>query len=642
MVTKMMFNNKKNILILQNFIGVTCICMSLFQIYTAYFGIFAAWRQRSIHFSFVILIFYLTYLYESYISFKNNKDTKYFFNIFIGWFFLILSIIVIYYMFFNYQEIIMRQGYPTTNDKVISTILVVLIFFAVFKKVSSSLFIIALVFWLYSIYGHILPGKFSSPFFTYSKIVDQLFNGTGGIFSSPLSVCATDISMFIIFGSFLNKAGATEIFNKIANMIMKNIKGGAAKAVIITNALVGTTQGSAVSVIGTTGTFCIPYLKSNGYKPEYNAAIVASSATGAMLMPPVMGAAAFLLASMTRTSYADVMKYGVIPAIIFYLGILFMTHFNYEKNKDKLKDLTNIKSININNEFWLDFILVFLPLGILIGALVIKKLSPMRSAFFALITLTIIWTLRKKDRLTIKKLLKALEEGAKGILIVSLACGCAGIIIGSMSLTGLGAKISALVAIYAVSKFTVLFIVMIVTIILGMGVPVAAAYIISAGILGGILLKQEIPLVIGHLFIFYFACMAPITPPVALASYAASAMAGASAHRVGFLACKLALPGFIIPFLFVYNNSILLMGSVFDILMSIMLLVVAIFIISMALEGWFMGLISIFERIFLFIIAIIMILPNNINVNLIAIFFFIITYIYKYNKNRNRYKKDKK
>lgn len=638
MVPKTMLNNIKNILTLQNFIKVTCICMSLFQIYTAYFGTFAAWLQRSIHFSFVILIFYLTYLYyESYIPFKNTKSTKNFCNIFISWVFLFLSVIVVYYMAFNYEEIIMRQGSPNTNDEVILTILVILIFFAVYKKVSPPLFIIALVFWLYSIYGHILPGKFSSPFFTYSKIVDQLFNGTGGIFGSPLSVCATDISMFIIFGSFLNKAGATEIFNKIANMLIKNVKGGAAKAVIITNALVGTTQGSAVSVIGTTGTFCIPYLKDNGYKPEYNAAIVASSATGAMLMPPVMGAAAFLLASMTRTSYGYVMKYAVIPAIMFYLGIFLVTHFDYVKNKDKYRDLTNIKPININKEFLLDFILVFLPLGILIGALVIKKYSPMRSAFFALITLTVIWSLRKKDRLTIKKLLVALEEGAKGTIIVSLACGCAGIIIGSMSLTGLGAKISALVSIYAVSKFSTLFIVMIVTIILGMGVPVAATYIISAGILGGILLKAGIPLIVGHLFIFYFACMAPITPPVALASYTAAAMAGTSAHRSGFLAWKLSLPGFIIPFVFVYNNSILLMGSIFDILISIMLCIVALFILSMALEGWFMGLISIFERVFLFIIAILVLL-TNITVNLIGISLFVITYIYKYNKNRNIYK----
>ncbi len=624
----------KSIPNLQTIIKITCIIMSCFQIYTAYFGVFAAWKQRSIHLCFVLLIVYLIMLNESNISLRNNKNRKNVLIFLLNWIFLGANIYITYYIVFGYQEIIMRGGSPNFNDQVVGSILIVLILLAVFKKVSPSLFAISFLFLIYSIYGHMLSGKLSSPFFTYSKVIDQLFNSTGGIFGIPLGVSATDISMFIIFGAFLSKAGATNTFNNIANLLVRNIKGGASKAVIITNALVGTTQGSAVSVIGTTGTFCIPYLKDSGYNSDYTGAILASSATGAMLMPPVMGAAAFLLASITLTPYANVIMHGIFPAILFYLGILFMTHFHYEKNKSSLKDLKKTKPVTINKEFWLNNILVFLPLAVLIGALVIKKFSPMRSAFYALIALTIIWSLRKRDRLTIKSLLEALEKGAKGVLIVGLACGCAGIIIGTLSLTGVGAKISAIVAIFGVSQIVILILTMVVCIILGMGVPPAASYIIAAGMLGGILLRSGIPLIVGHFFIFYFATMAPITPPVALASYAAAGMAKASANRVGFLAWKLALPGFIIPFAFVYNNSILLMGSnFFNIFITLIFLITAVFILSMALEGWFIEVLSKFERISLFLIVLILLVPK-ITINLIGIFFFALIIIHKYNKNK--------
>lgn len=549
---------------------VIAIIMSLFYIYTSVTGVLEAWRFRSIHVIFILLLANLipknmpkrmTWLYQSVT--------------------LALSLFVSAYMLIDYRGITFREVAPNTMDKLVMTVLVILILDAARRWIGNSMAIVAAVFFLYALFGYVLPGKLAAPMFSYKRLTAQFFNSTNGLMGSTTGVAATSVIMFIIFGAMLNLSGGSKFFNDIAILATRKLRGGPAKAAVICCALIGMIQGNAVSNVVTTGTFTIPLMERSGYSKEYSAGVVATAATGGMIMPPVMGAAAFLVAEYVGVSYGYVVKCAIIPACLYYLGVFMMVHLHAVKLDLKVEDLK--LSLNRKQLIWMGVTCV-LPLGTLIY-MILAGYSAQRSATFSIFVLLIIWLIRPVDRLTVKSFLNAMEDGSKGMITVSAACITACIVVASVSVTGFATKIATLVSLLGANVWLVLILAMIVCIIFGMGLPVSASYVIAAVTLGSILSKVGIDPLNAHMYLMYFATFSAITPPVALASYAAAGIAKTSPNAVGIQAVKIALPAFIIPYVFAFGPELLMQGTPVKIILAVVSSVVGIVSFAAAMEG---------------------------------------------------------
>lgn len=576
---------------------IVAIAMSLFHLYTSVFGILEAWRHRSVH---VIFVLILACFVDKNLPRKFAKA----YRVII----LLLTFGVSLYMWFDYSNIIMREGIPSMYDKVFATILIFLVLDSARRFVGKSMTIIGVIFIIYTMYGSIIPGRLASPSFSYGRIIAQLFNTTSGIMGPTTGVAATSVIAFILFGAFLQVSGGSDFFSDFALYATRGVTGGPAKASIISSALVGSIQGNAISNVVTTGTFTIPLMIKSGYSKIYAASVESAASTGGMIMPPVMGAAAFVLAEFTKTSYSTILKYAILPAILYYVGIFLMVHFNALKNNIKCCD----EKLKLGKEemVW-QGTTCLLPMFLLVF-LLLRGFSPMRSAVFAIGVLVLIWIVRPIKRLTIPDLLSALEKGGKGMLSVSSACIAAGIIVGTVSLTGLATKIAILVSIAGANVWIVLILSMIVSIIFGMGLPVTASYVIAAITLGGIFNRVGINLIQGHMFLLYFATMSAITPPVALASYTAAGIANVDPNRVGYRAFILALPGFIIPYIFVFNQELFLIGEPLVIARVITTSLMSIFAVAVSLEGWLFTHVRVLTRIGFLVTAIALIMVSPI------------------------------
>lgn len=589
------FLQKYDMLILKTSM-IVAICTSLFHIYTSVFGILEAWRHRSIH---VVFILILSCLSNKKLPRKFTKQYQFIM--------IILTAIVSIYILKDYNSIIYREAIPSHMDRIIGTILILIVIESSRRWVGASMAIVASVFFLYAMFGYLIPGKLTAPHFSYNRIIAQLFNSTSGLFGSTSGVAATSVIIFILFGTFLDKSGGSDFFNDFSLVLTKRVKGGPAKAAVVASALVGTIQGNAISNVVTTGTFTIPLMIRSGYSPVYAGAVESAASTGGMIMPPVMGAAAFILAEMTGTPYSTILIYAILPACLYYLGIFLMVHLHAIKYD--IKPLVQNTKLNKRELFWQG--MTCLGPMILLVYLLLNGSSPMRSATLAIGFLVLIWIIRPVKRLKIKELINALEEGSKSMISVSSACVTAGIVIGCLSLTGLATKIAVLVGIAGTSQWIVLILSMIVCIIFGMGLPVTASYVISVITLGSIFKKVGIPLVQGHLFLMYFSTISAITPPVALASYAAAGIANTSPNKVGWQAFKLALPGFLIPYVFVFGKELLLIGDSIDIILTIISSSVGMLSLAISMEGFFFTNVDKLSRLLYFIASIFMIIVDN-------------------------------
>ncbi|NLC14853.1 MAG: TRAP transporter fused permease subunit [Firmicutes bacterium] len=569
---------------------IIAVLMSLFHLYRAQVGVLEAWRQRSLHVFFTLALAYMVSVARVYEKKRNPV---------LGWLGLVLTLAIAVYTQVDYYGIIGREGAPNLYDRIAGTLLMVLLVWATKEHVSSVIACLAGIFFLYGMYGWMLPGRFASPRFTYGKIIDQMFNSTGGMFGVSTSVSAIDVIMFVIFGAFLERSGAADFFNDLAIKLAGKTRGGPAKAAVVASALVGTLEGSSVANVATTGSVTIPLMKEMGFDPVYAGAVEAAASTGGMIMPPVMGAAAFILAEMTKTPYSKIMVHAVIPACLYFLGI-FIT-IDLQASRKRIRPLAETTDKGEHLDLWMAATCI-LPLVVIIVALLIGY-SPMRSAFFAIAILTVLWALRPSNRLTFRDLMAALERGATTMIPVALACASAGIIVGFIGLTGIGVKLSAMVSIWGTHQIVALILAMLVSIVLGMGVPVASAYILSVSTVGGMLIRTGVPMFQAHLFLLYFATISAITPPVALGAYAAAGIAGADPNRTGWQACKLALSGFIVPYMFVHGPALLCMGTPAQIIQAAATAVFGVFCLSITVEGWFRGQVSLIERALLMVAA---------------------------------------
>ncbi len=441
------------------------------------------------------------------------------------------------------------------------------------------------------------------------SLVGHLFYTTEGIFGIPVGVSSTFIFLFILFGAYLEKTGMGQFFIDLANAIAGWASGGPAKVAVISSGLMGTVSDSSVANVVGTGSFTIPMMKKLGYKPEFAGAVEATASTGGQLMPPIMGAAAFLMSEFTQIPYVRIIGAAVIPALLYYFGVWTGVHLEAKRlglkglNRD---ELPKIKTILLDRGHLL------LPLVAIIYLLV-KGFSPMKAALFAIISSIFVSMLRKNTRISFADIVGVLYQGASGDLGVIAATACAGIIIVVVTQTGLGLKMgSTLVGLAKGNLLLTLFFTMLTSIILGMGVPTTANYVITSTIAAPALLMMDVPVLAAHMFAFYFGIIADVTPPVALAAFAGAGIAKANPLKTGLEASKLAIAAFLVPYIFVYNPSLLLIDvTALGVIQIVITSVIGIIGVGSAVAGYLITNESIIERIIFFAGGIMMVTPGS-------------------------------
>lgn len=585
----------------QNVVRFVCIAFSLFQLYTAAFGVFEAQIQRAIHLGFALVLVYL--LYPARLS-KRKEGVKW-----LDVLFALLGLAVGAYVVVEYTDLMMRAGLPTTGDIVFGAVCILLVLEASRRVVGIPITIVAMFFLAYAYWGPYFPGMFAHRGFSYTRIITHMYVTTEGILGMPVGVAATFVYMFILFGAFLHKTGLGKFFIDLALAATGHRIGGPAKVAVLASGFFGTISGSSVANTVTTGTFTIPLMKSIGYKPEFAGAVEAAASTGGQLMPPIMGAAAFVMSQFIGIAYIEIAIAAALPALLYYLAVGFMVHMEAKRlglqgiPKNRLPNLKKVLS-----EGWH----LLIPLFVIVYLLV-QGYTPLRAALVCIVVTVAIAMMKKSTRLNVKDILDALESGARSAIGVSAACACAGIIIGVVTLTGVGLKIAnGIVVLSGGSFFLTLFLTMIASIILGMGLPTTAKYIVLASMAAPAIMKFGVPIMAAHLFIFYFGIVADLTPPVALVSYAAAGIAQSNPMKTGFTGLRLAMAGFLIPYIFVYNPGILLIDTTpLEVVLIAATSILGAFSLALAGSGFWMRPLNIIERLVLFGSAISLIFPGT-------------------------------
>ena len=472
------------------------------------------------------------------------------------WILIALSAFMPVYVFIRYPAFISTGFRASMMDLVVGTVLILLVLECSRRISGPALSILSVVFLLYGLFGRYLPGVFQHRGYSWERIVTYLTTDIYGIYGSSVKVSATYIVLFIIFGEVMNKCGMGQFFNDIANSLAGHTKGGPAKVAVLASGFLGSINGSAVANVVTTGTFTIPLMKKAGYSKEFAGAVEATASVGGQLLPPIMGAAAFVMAETLGVQYASVIKAAVIPALMYYLGIILQVQMRAERNnllgtpKDQLPRLKEVMEARGH---------LLIPILFLLYMLIFSGKTVIVSAFWTIIVTIVVAQLRPVSRMRIKDICDAFVQGAKSTVSVAIACACVGIIVGVCSQTGFALNVaSTIISIGQSSILLTLLFTMVTCMILGMGLPSIPSYLITATIAAPALIKLGVPDMAAHMFCFYFAMFANLTPPVALASFAAAGLAGGNPMKTGFTSVKLALAGFVVPYMFVYNQQLML------------------------------------------------------------------------------------
>jgi len=577
------------------------IAMSSYHLYTGAFGAPEALLHRSIHLMFTMVLIFLLYPF--------SKEKGAYIHRLGDFVFLGISIVGLLYLFSNYEYFITRYPYVhplSTADLVIGILFVLTLLEAARRSIGLAMPITAIFFIIYAYLGPLLPGLLRHAGFNTETIIDQLYMTTEGIFGIPLGVSATYVILFVIFGVFLEKSGTGQFFMELAAASTGKSAGGPGKIAVVSSGLFGTISGSAVANVMVTGQFTIPMMKRTGFQPHFAGAVEATASTGGQIMPPVMGAAAFVMAEFMGIPYLTVCKHAIIPALLYYLSVFMAVHFEALRTdlRGMLEAPPRLATVLLSRGHLL------LPVAVMLYIL-FEGYTPMYACIFSIIAALILANVKKQTRMGLQKILNALEDGAKGALQVACACACAGIIIGIVNLTGLGLKFTGFVMYLAGESLApALLFTMIAGIILGMGLPTTAAYIVMAALLVPGLVKLGIVPIAAHMFAFYYAIISAITPPVALAVYAGAGLAGSNIWKTGLAAVRIGAPGFIIPFMFAYEPSLLFVGSAWEIISTFISASIGVIMLAGGLIGWFVWKTNIVERLLLVAGAILLIKPG--------------------------------
>jgi TRAP transporter 4TM/12TM fusion protein len=584
-------------------ISIVAVLMSLFHLYTAFFGVFESILQRSAHLAFALILTFAIYK-PTKKAVKNESIPWY------DWVFMILSIACYSYFVMNAQVISSRMSYiqPLTMLEItIGIVSGLLLIEATRRVIGNTLVLIIFICLVYGIWGHLITGELSHREFTAMWIVDHLFYTVTGIFSVPLGVSATFIFLFILFGKFLEVSGAGQFFIDLSVAGMGKYRGGPAKTAIVASSILGTISGSAVANTVTTGAFTIPLMKKTGYRSHFAAAVEAVSSTGGQIMPPIMGASAFIIASYLGVPYMDIAVAAIIPAVLYYCCLYFQVDLRAKRlglNGLKKEDLPKVSTV-LKTGF-----MFFVPLVVIVVMLA-SGTSPMRAGLFSIGVTILVAAFKKSTRLSFSKMYKALDLGARAAIETAIACAASGFIIGIIGLTGIGLKFSGMIIdISGGILIVTLIFTMITSIILGMGLPTVAAYIVQVPLTIPALIELGVSPLAAHMFVFYFAALSAITPPVALAAFAAAGLSGSDPMKTGMTAVRLGLAAFIVPYMFVYGETLLLVGDAPNIILSVVTSIIGIIGIACAAEGWLLRNAYWYERVILFIGAILMINPG--------------------------------
>jgi len=511
------------------------------------------------------------------------------------------------YIYFDYWDFIFRVGDPTNWDIFFGVVSIVLIFELTRRVVGWALLIIAFAFLAYAFFGQHLPAPFSHRGYDLERIATTLFMSKNGLFGVPMRVTTYFIYLFLAFGAFFETCGGTAFFIDLASALFGKLRGGPAKVSVAVSGMMGTISGSAVANTVTTGSLTIPLMKRIGFEPHVAGAVEATASTGGQLMPPVMGAAAFIMAEYLGVAYIEVCKAAVIPAVLYFLAIYSVVHFYSLKIGIQGLKASEIPSIKlVLREKWMFIV----PLIVLIGILVLGY-SPRIAVLSSLVAIVAMSFLRKESRMTPTKIINAMAKTGYNCVMVVGACATAGIVIGVVLLTGMGGKITSLViALSAGSLFLALPIVMLASILFGMGLPTVVCYVLLAATVAPSLIDLGVTPIAAHLYIFYFGMLCMVTPPVSFAAYAGAAIANADPMKTGWTAWVFAFAGFLLPYMFVLNNSLLLMGSVTSIIFSVLTGVIGVICLGSGIIGYLLRKTSPHERILLFAAAFLLINPG--------------------------------
>lgn len=598
------------------------IAFTLFQLYTAIFGAYDAMIQRSIHLGFGLLLIYL--LYPSRKSF--SKTNLHAVDIVLA----VIGAACCFYIVANYQSLVLRAGRVTTLDMVVGVLAILLVLEAARRAVGLPMVVIACVFISYALLGPYIPGALGHRGVQIDDLVQHLFYTTEGILGIPIGVSASFIFMFMLFGAYLEQTGVSKFFMDFCNSIAGASPGGPAKVAVISSGLMGTVSGSSVANVVGTGNFTIPMMVKLGYKREFAGAVEATASTGGQLMPPIMGAAAFLMAEMTGIPYITIVYGAIIPALLYYIGIWCGVHF--EALRDGLKGLpkdevpNTIKIIKKSGYLIIPIVIIFV--------LLVNGYTPIRAALAAIVSSILLAGLKKESRLSFKNIVDGMANGAKSALTIVAATACAGIIIGVITQTGMGLKLGGTLVSWANGNlFFTLVLAMLTSMVLGMGVPTTANYIITATIVAPALLLLGVPLLAAHLFVFYFGIIADVTPPVAMAAVAASGISKSDPLKTGLVASRLAIVAFVIPYVFVYNPQMLLLNATpLQVVYLVATAIFGTFFIASGLTGWYRGKLNLIEK-FMYIGGGLMLLTTPLYVNILGALLILVVHFIQIKKH---------
>lgn len=598
------------------FIGVIAVLYSIYHIYVT-FNPLPALQQRSIHVAIGIALIFL--IYPTYTKQNRSKIAVY------DWLLFILALASAGYLIVEYNNIMTtRGGIPNTLDIVFAIMTVVLILEAARRVTGLILPILALVFLMYPFISHNtwLPRQLQTRQYDLGDIFGQMYLKTEGLFSTAIGASVQFIFLFILFGAFLAKSGMGQLFNDLALALAGHKQGGPAKVAVISSGFMGSINGAAVANVVGTGAFTIPLMKRVGYSKNFAGAVEASASIGGQILPPIMGASAFIMAETTGVAYGTIALAALIPALLYFLGVIMQVHFR--AGRENLKgipkpDLPRVKEVMAERGHLL------LPILFLVVLLYLEE--PIAyTAVYTIAATVVVAAFKKTTRMGIKDIIAAFDSGARQSLSVMVACAVVGIIIGVVSLTSFGnVMTSSIASLGAGSLFLTLFFTMVASMILGMGLPSIPAYIITATMAAPALAEFDIPIIVAHMFVFYFGIFANITPPVALAAFAGAGISGGDPMRTGFVALRLAAAGFIVPYLFVYNPAMLMidttniavnakefpMAPYMDIAMITITAIIGIIALSAAIEGYFKTYLNPIMRVILGIGALGMIIPET-------------------------------
>ncbi len=601
------------------------LAMSLFHIYVLTIRAIDPWYFRTMHVVFAgILVFAMVPGWK-----KSPKDKMHW----VDYLFVLLIVVPAVYIFIVFDEWIYRVGVvPNPWDFFFSILFVIAVWEMARRATGWPLAIISGLFILYGYFGNYMPGLFYHRGYSWPRMMTYLFS-LDGILSLPILASAHYIFLFVLFGAFIEASGAGKFFVDLARCATGRLRGGPGKVSIVSSAFIGTASGSSVANVVVDGVFNIPMMKNAGFKPHVAGAIEAMNSTGGQIVPPVMGAGAFLMAEILGIPYAQVALAAIIPAALYYFAAYWMIDFYAAANSlwgIKKEDLPVFRKVMLDKGYLL------VPLVVLGISLMVLMYSPYRSAMYAIISLIIVSWIRKASRIGFKSLFQTLAIGARSSIEIAATCAAAGIIVGVLTQTGLGMKFAMIIINYSGGNLLLaLAFSMVIAVILGMGMPTTAAYAISASVLAPALIQLKVPPMAAHLFIFYFACLSALTPPVALASFAAAAIAKARTWDVGWEGMRFAIAGYLVPYMFVYGPAMVLIGSATEIATAIVTGLIGTMALAAAVQGWFLKRTNLLERGLLLAAAVALIKPGWVT-DLIGFGLLVIVLVFQYTKIRRK------